>query len=699
MPPRAAPAAAPQREEALYGPPVYAIMQSLSRAVAPVIDAVAAMFYDKLSILPGTEHLINCLSPEELQRLKAQYAHNLALLCSPDLTHEYHRGMALRNGRIHAIVGLSREHLALSNDILQTTLHAHLDLSQHNLALAVLSRRLIHDLAWQMAAAETLQGSRNKTLLRISNLCWTAENYTDLITKVSEVLSEHDGIDGCAFMQPDEHGILRAEALAGAETANMLALAEAQQNAWIAQGEDPLEKPSSTMWAWNSGNIERSLNYGTDPRFTLWSSTLRQVGYASTISLPLMPPGSKNPKVVLSIYGRLPGGFSSLEQDAFFTQIRTLLIFGINKLEAFKNASQSIPHTTRQRWRALLHGEGLEMYYQPVTDPRTGQVKKAEALARLHDGGQTLLPAAFFPVLTSEDFFILFELGLNQALRQRAAWAGRGLDLDVSINLPASALGNPRYAEATRQALDLHACPPCSLTLEILETEETAPGLDLMATLQVYKNLGVRLAEDDLGSGYSTLARLREMPFDVIKIDRSIVCQADKDPYNTLRFIYQLTRLGHSLGKQVIVEGVEDPSLLEAVARLGANCVQGYAVARPMSAKDFDAWLEQPRRIVDPALKKTHDALSRLASALVWEEVLHVIYEELAESQTKKTMLDEIYASMLDRPAGSPEEYALRADLVQCIHRFGLSSLEYVQMRERMIALLLRNQARTMPSP
>lgn len=675
-----------------YGAPVYADMAALSRDVPAVLDSVVEQFLDGLSTLPGLKHLIDCLSPDELAHLKKKQARNLAELCSPELTEEQHRQMALHIGRIHAIMGLSREQLVASYDILHTILREHVDAGRHGAALAVLARRLIRDLSCQMAAAQALQLSRHKILLKISDLCWNAENYTDLITKTAELLVEQDGVAGCVVMRPDARGILRAEAMAGAQVHGLLARGEILQNAWIEQGKPPLQ-PGSTVSAWKSGHTERCLNYATDPNIVAWRESVMQAGYRSSISLPLVPLSGRDPAAVLVVYSEFPGGFSSLEQDAFFMQIKMLLTFGISKLEAFTGATASISHATRRRWQDSLHGAGLEMHYQPIINPHTRQVKKVEALARLHDQGKVLTPGAFFPALSSEDFYIIFERGLDQALRQRADWIRQNrLHLDIALNLPTSALGNPRYVEATRQALYLYDCPPRALTLELLETEEISPGVDLLAALDAYKKLGVCLAEDDLGSGYSTLTRLREMPFDFIKIDRSIVRQADKDPYNTLRFIYQLTRLGHSLGKQVIVEGVEDPALLEAVALLGPNYVQGYAIARPMPAAQFADWLGQ-WYYEAPLPRISNDALSRLAEALIWEEGLHVIYKEIPDFAAKAAILEEMYAGMLNKPASSPEERALRTDLVQSARRCGLRGDEYLSARDRMVALLMRDQA------
>jgi hypothetical protein len=121
---------------------------------------------------------------------------------------------------------------------------------------------------------------------------------------------------------------------------------------------------------------------------------------------------------------------------------------------------------------------------------------------------------------------------------------------------------------------------------------------------------------------------LRDLPFDAIKIDRTIVSVADKDVGKALHFVYQLTRLGHSLGKTVIVEGVEDEDMLGAVTLLGADAVQGYVIAPPMAAKQFSEWLTNRSGRGTPGAAGGPSRLTILAKLLVWEERLHLLAQD-----------------------------------------------------------------------
>jgi EAL domain-containing protein (putative c-di-GMP-specific phosphodiesterase class I) len=168
-----------------------------------------------------------------------------------------------------------------------------------------------------------------------------------------------------------------------------------------------------------------------------------------------------------------------------------------------------------------------------------------------------LSPGHFLPALNADDLLHLFREGLRQALAQRALLAAAGHTLDITVNLPPAALYDPRYATA----LGASNCPPRALLLEILENASEAEHAlgSAVAGMLAFKALGVRMAVDDLGAGHSSLARLRQWPFDRVKIDQTLVRDVVADPLRTLRFIRQLTLLGQALGIEVVVEGLGKP--------------------------------------------------------------------------------------------------------------------------------------------
>ena len=360
---------------------------------------------------------------------------------------------------------------------------------------------------------------------------------------------------------------------------------------------------------------------------------------------------------------------------------------GQTALSGWESLGQIRPSHSRQHYVGLLRADALEMHYQPIIALNSGKLIKVEALARLLDGDRVLQPGEFFPAFGSDDFVELYGRGLEQALRQRNRWLEEELDVQVSINLPSSALGDLRYFDATRQILHEHRCPPGRLTLEILETGEIPRGIDAAKEMARYRDLGVSLAEDDLGSGHSSLHRLRELPFDIIKIDGALVATKGSNASDVLRFIYQLTRLGHSLGKSVIVEGVEEADLLQAIRILGADAVQGYVISRPMRGWQIVEWVrDNDGSMPVPALPES--TLAKLAKLLMWEERLHLMREEARAGalggQPSGMLVSEIRANLPFKTV----ETAIQVDLAETAFNHGLRSPEYRAARERLVAAL-----------
>lgn len=237
-----------------------------------------------------------------------------------------------------------------------------------------------------------------------------------------------------------------------------------------------------------------------------------------------------------------------------------------------------------------LPGE-LLMYMQPIVDLHTGAVRQVEALARiLRTDGVVETPDMFLPGLTPGQLALIFREGLDQALFWLAQWSQVGIDLNVSVNLPPELLNIPDSATWVRDALRRHRIEPHRLGLELLETQE----LDLAASDQAVNelvHLGVKIHLDDLTSGFSTLKRITELPFDVIKIDRTIFNQVHERPLQVLTLLAAITKLGDDFGYGVVVEGIESHERLEMSSVLGAVSGQGFLFAAPMPPEAIEAWI------------------------------------------------------------------------------------------------------------
>lgn len=241
-------------------------------------------------------------------------------------------------------------------------------------------------------------------------------------------------------------------------------------------------------------------------------------------------------------------------------------------------------------YKERLFGGGLEMFMQPAVDFDSGGVYLFESLARLRLGDGSLVPpAAFLQHLSTAETARLFRVGLDQALAYLAAWDGRGLSASLSVNLAPSTLLDPGCPSFVEEALRRYSIAPQRLVLELLETG-TADWDLLRGPLDRLVTLGVGLAMDDLGAGYSSLKRLSMLPFTAVKIDRDMLTGLRTSPLETLSLIATLVQIGRDFDLTVVAEGLEDLGMTEAVAVLGARYGQGYHLARPMPAAEVPGW-------------------------------------------------------------------------------------------------------------
>ena len=251
-----------------------------------------------------------------------------------------------------------------------------------------------------------------------------------------------------------------------------------------------------------------------------------------------------------------------------------------------------------------LPGE-LLMYMQPIVDLRSGAVRQVEALARVRrSDGVVETPDVFLPTYTRGQLLQVFRDGLDQALDWTSRWEREGVVLNVSVNIPPEILSTPESALWVRDALQRHRMEPHRLGLELLETQE----IDLAASDQAVSELvqlGVKIHLDDLSSGFSTLKRITELPFDVIKIDRRFFDQLTSRPLQVLTLLAAITKLGEDFGYGVVVEGVEDMERLEISAVLGAGAGQGYLFAAPMPPEKIRDWVLDFRSPYQPGVLTT----------------------------------------------------------------------------------------------
>ena len=242
--------------------------------------------------------------------------------------------------------------------------------------------------------------------------------------------------------------------------------------------------------------------------------------------------------------------------------------------------------------RRAIERSDLDVWYQPVVELKTGAVVSCEALLRWsHDQFGPISPVEFIPV--AESGGLIDELTwwvLETALAQAKAWREVLPNLNVAVNLSPRSLMSVDISRRVDSALRKAGLDPSALTLELTEGSAMADPQSSERVLRDLQGLGVNLSIDDYGTGFSSLSRLKDLPFQELKIDRSFVKEMIhvKSDEAIVRSTIELAR---NLGRTVTAEGVEDRATLQHLESLGCHAAQGFFLARPLPAPQCEAWL------------------------------------------------------------------------------------------------------------
>ena len=239
--------------------------------------------------------------------------------------------------------------------------------------------------------------------------------------------------------------------------------------------------------------------------------------------------------------------------------------------------------------RDAVRDGNFELHYQPIMDIRRGKVTACEALIRwpLCPLG-ACPPNCFIPV--AEETRLIVPLGewvLREALARMRAWRAEGLELEyISVNISAVQLAQPDFPSRVIALLEESGVPGRQLQIELTENV-LMRDLELCAwVLTRLREYGIRVAIDDFGTGYSSLSYLKQLPIDILKIDRSFVGDIPADP-NDCAIAAAIIGLAKALGLSVVVEGIEVPAQQDYLAQLGCDQMQGFLYAKPLPAADF----------------------------------------------------------------------------------------------------------------
>ncbi len=237
----------------------------------------------------------------------------------------------------------------------------------------------------------------------------------------------------------------------------------------------------------------------------------------------------------------------------------------------------------------------IRVHYQPIVDLASGRVRSLEALSRWPEGWPPLSPAEFIPI--AEECGLISVLGeqvLITALSQLAKWREQNVvddDTCVSVNISRLQLDDPKLPDTILQALQATGIPPRLLLLEITESTLMHEPERIVRIAADVCSRGVGLHLDDFGTGYSSLSALAQFPVQALKIDRGFINPTAGGGEINQAIVRSTIALGHTLGLEVIAEGVETRRQLEDLGALGCECGQGYLYSRPQDAAATEALL------------------------------------------------------------------------------------------------------------
>ncbi len=244
--------------------------------------------------------------------------------------------------------------------------------------------------------------------------------------------------------------------------------------------------------------------------------------------------------------------------------------------------------------RAALSNDELTCYYQPKIRADDGRVHSVEALLRWHHPRRgLLLPEEFLPA--AERAGLMRQVAnrvVNLALGQVRSWRDDGVRMTVAVNLSVANLFDLDLVDTIDRLLTTHGVAPEALILEITEGTFANDSSRSRKTVYALRRLGVRISLDDYGTGWSSLARLQDLSVDELKLDRVFVWRLAEDP-RSIAIVRSTVALAHSLGADLVAEGVEDMATLHALRRYGCNITQGYVHTAPLPADELLTWIDR----------------------------------------------------------------------------------------------------------
>ena len=553
------------------------------------LEMAVLSFYRLLLESDEGKRILDSLSSDAFDHLKSRQVSYLGRLLSSNLELAEHIAMAREVASRHWSYGVPLALLARGAELYERALILVLSGLPKERALIVseiLTRRIQTDMSIQTAFYEEMDRKR-------------AELLESLERTFSLEGGEESAIEALlpSLLDPQVGGILLIDPLPG--EFRLL-----HQAGLIPRTEEPL------FLSWIESILGRLLDESL-PEFFLSLSRgldlpdriLSGFFDSGIFSIGAFPLGDRlgRPQRVLIFFGRTPLTFSLALNTDHWRRVSLHIGEVMARLEERRFRPSPLSSASGQEFRRLLSGESVVMLYQPIVEPMTGRIVKVEALARLRSGDRLLAPAAFLPAFGRRQLRMLFDQGLSRVVS----------DLEISgfeappcqLNLPTEILEDLEWLESLPDRLADGGISPRRVGFEILESA-LVDDPRILRALHNLKDRGYSLLLDDVGSGESSLLRMVTLPVDGIKIDQAFV-RPLAEGFSNLDMIFSLMTLALQRGLTCVAEGVETPGIVDALGSVRNVLLQGYAIARPMSARELSLWSPSPESGVGGPFPRT----------------------------------------------------------------------------------------------
>lgn len=320
-------------------------------------------------------------------------------------------------------------------------------------------------------------------------------------------------------------------------------------------------------------------------------------------------------------------------------------------------------HQLQNSLRTAIRRDELFLEYQPKVNAWSGIIVGAEALVRWqHPEWGRIPPNDFIPLSEESDMHILIaDWVLEETCRSINQWVLAGLPaVPVSINVSPKRLMYGNFAETVKETLRRFDISPGMLEIEILETDVLFDNAKIHQSLEMLSAMGIRIALDDFGKGYSSISYLQQYPIDTIKIDRQFATSLAHDK-KTQSVVRSVLFMANEFGMDVIAEGVETMEQLHYLRQLDCTTIQGYLFSRPLPKADFESALKERQVSAVEAMSVTAHQLTVTASITIHRlkgKQIHVGYTDILIS--KGTLHSVSFYSSLHLPIHEEIELALK---------------------------------------